>query len=935
MVAMSFPQSNTFKFKCKQERFLWPKCALCGLCVPSKGFTCEKCPKDVSFTYEAQLYVHMRDVHKVQIPRIIICELCDASFSNTDDLLEHILIEKHSCFSEHLPCPKSTGNCLTLFESQDDLDEHIRSKHGKGSSAGQSIAGEYNSSGVNTNSTGSSANNNNTNFIMHTAPFVSVNLNSNYLPPQGNPPSMNAAAAAAATQNYNYMNYYTHQSRMYSNPLAHFQQQNANSQYQYGSIYNAYSVPQAAQHVATAAKYTPFAPTNTNPTHPNLTANIKNPLKPELSQSSLASTQKPAPSAVPSGDLVKDFEGIKSNRVCYLCDFSVPYSVLKDVVSNCPQCNKKFASMYDVVVHMLDYHKEMGPIPARLTNTTAFCVEKGCNMAYRSMPIHSYMDHMRMLHPYKPDNCRFHYVCEHCYQLFGSHGSLAGHHGVKGMKCAENLDNSLAELLQCQKCNHMCSPYGYTKCNFCQAKIADEREALYHIQEKHTGVVAKFKKYSKLPPFSTKCPVHFMCCKNGCRKVFAQADEMNDHQKTCSFKMEAFISEKLRSIQENAIKSMAKNDEFTGQSNDVPAVNNLVQPEQNSSVVIAEDPTPPEVIPDETSYECSVCGFLEIFEEKSLKTCKYCSSNFLGENDVAIHMAIDHESLCMLEDQQKLVCVVGDCNSSSSKVEFDTLEQFIEHRNEKHRNHSRCMIHYICLDNSCGKLFGARLLLKSHESAKLKATLDQNESSAPIFCPDCLKTCDKSEVHSCAWCQLNIAGDVEMMYHVYKEHRTNYGNVYMTRFHCNTGGCDDYFNLNDFVAHRKSKHRVCPEHYVCLKKGCDAQMFSSAKDMRDHEKKCLSKGPRSPSKGDSALTAPSAEETIAEDESPRQKKARIEDNSDSQSSKSKTASPVKEPSKTSGSSGTSSAETGNVGSTATKSWDDLMDKMLSYTNSLM
>ena len=918
MVGMSFPQSNAFQFKSKQERFLWPKCSLCGLCVPSKGFTCEKCPSDVSFTYEAQLYVHMRDVHKVAIPRIIICELCDASFSNTDDLLEHILIEKHSCFSEHLPCPISTGNCLTLFETQDDLDDHINSRHGKSQAQER-----YNTAGASTG-IGGGPNANATNFIMHTAPFVSVNLNSNYLPPQG-AAAMNPAAAAAHQPNYNYMGYYN-QARAYQAPMPQYNQ--------YASMYNAFTQAQHAQANYSPPKYTPFAPKFSNPTVPPLQGTAKPPMKVE-SKFKQPKQVQPRPK---NEDLVKDFERIKSNRVCYLCDTSVSMGTLQKTVATCPSCNKKFAAMTDVIAHMIDYHKEFGPIPVKLQNATTICGQPGCLLADSPMNMMAYTEHMRVYHPKKPDECRFHYVCEHCYQLFGSHGSLAGHHGVKGMKCSEKLDNTLAELLQCETCNHMCSPYGYTKCNFCQARVADEREALFHIQEKHTGVVAKFKKYSKLPPFSTKCAVHFMCCKNGCRKIFSDSNEMTAHQRSCYFKMDAFMSEKLKSIQENALRFINdKGTEKTVSSGERNLNSNTVstglndQEQMSTSLVPATQPLAPESAPDETSYECAVCGFLEIFEEKSLKTCKYCSSNFLSDNDIAIHMAVDHESLCMLEDNPKLVCDVEECNSSSTKVEFDTIEELVNHRKEKHSKYNRCLIHYICLDNSCGRLFGARLLLKSHESAKLKKTSDENSSSAPIFCPDCMKTCDKSEVHSCAWCSLNVAGDIEMLYHVQKEHPLHLSKVHMCRFHCNTGNCDDYFNLQEYVSHRKSQHKICTEHYACLQSDCDAQVFSSAKAYTDHEAKCSRKGDKSPTRKQKDT---SAKNNDPEDE-PLQKKSKVheESSSSSKATSSKTCSPVKESSKQASSS--SSSDAGNVGTAASKTWDDLMDKMLSYTNSLM
>jgi hypothetical protein len=76
-----------------------------------------------AFSYEAQLYVHMRDVHKRNIPTVIPCEMCGRGFNNTDLLLEHILMDEHSCMSEHLTCACGVA---TLFQTEEHLEAHQR-----------------------------------------------------------------------------------------------------------------------------------------------------------------------------------------------------------------------------------------------------------------------------------------------------------------------------------------------------------------------------------------------------------------------------------------------------------------------------------------------------------------------------------------------------------------------------------------------------------------------------------------------------------------------------------------------------------------------------------------------------------------------------------------------------------------------------------------
>ena len=911
-----------FKFRCKVERFLWPKCTLCGLAVPPTGFTCNMCPSGTAFTYEAQLYVHMRDVHCQSIPPIIICELCDNTFSCTEKLLEHILVEKHSCFSDHLPCDKSS-NCLTLFETQDDLDEHIKTKHAKPTPFTPS---DISQAKVQLTSTPNAS----TNFIMHTAPFLSVNLNSNFVTPQSSNP--------LASQSYNYWNCYnqTPRATLFTpetpqpvpppQTTEHLQTQIQPLQYPKFTDFTSYnpsfssvsnSAPfskTAAPFASVAAQHVTAANHTAKPSDVKSSAQVGGKSSTAFSQSS--AEEKRWCNDFTSDDVsgINDFNYYSGVRKCFLCNFSISVAVLKKTFAKCPACNKKFASTLDMVNHLMDFHKEPGPIPPRLHGATAACHQPGCLFADSQLPIMPYIQHMERFHPKRPDTCGFHHICEHCFQLFGSHGSLAGHMQCS-IRCQDELTDNYIQLLQCEKCSRLCSATSYTKCSFCQAKIADEREALFHIQEKHTGVVAKFKKYSKMPPGSTQCPVHFMCGRNGCRRMIPDKSDLDKHVSSCHFDAKKFASEAKSVLGRNNFESTSSAIETPG----------------STSITSSQNPV---AIPDETSFECNLCGFLKIIEEQSLKACQLCSSNFLTANEVVMHILLDHsiEEQAQINEPNLPSCPFEECGIAVNKVTFLTLQSLFEHVKNKHQRVSQCLIHYICLDNSCGRLFSNKLLLKTHEKAKLKRSPDSSSSATSIFCADCLKSVDKSEIHTCTLCNVEVTGDLDMMNHLKNNHSGSLDQLWLPFFHCNVAACNDFFKFQDYINHRKSKHRFCTEHYVCLNAQCNAQMFSNLKKYQEHQRKCSLKSASKKGNVSGAEIEAAAVEAVHEElgGSPEAKRRK--------SSSQKTP-PIElaQESVSSSSKSTSLSKNATPEKAAEKSntWDDVMDRMLSYTNSLM
>ena len=106
----------------------WPKCPVCRVKQPRGGFVCPRCSgsEKVSFSYQIQLMVHLRDFHNIQTPAVLPCEICSERFSNSDDLLQHILVEEHPCSSEHLTC---TCEVMFQFDTEENLSKHQSVHH--------------------------------------------------------------------------------------------------------------------------------------------------------------------------------------------------------------------------------------------------------------------------------------------------------------------------------------------------------------------------------------------------------------------------------------------------------------------------------------------------------------------------------------------------------------------------------------------------------------------------------------------------------------------------------------------------------------------------------------------------------------------------------------------------------------------------------------
>ncbi|XP_075241281.1 uncharacterized protein LOC142336381 isoform X2 [Convolutriloba macropyga] len=102
----------------------WPQCKMCKLQQPPGGFKCGKCSQ--VFPYRVHLFKHMKDVHKMKMPRSFECEMCAKVFSDLTILHYHVTKESHACSYEHLQC---SYGCMSLFQNRHSLDVHTNAKH--------------------------------------------------------------------------------------------------------------------------------------------------------------------------------------------------------------------------------------------------------------------------------------------------------------------------------------------------------------------------------------------------------------------------------------------------------------------------------------------------------------------------------------------------------------------------------------------------------------------------------------------------------------------------------------------------------------------------------------------------------------------------------------------------------------------------------------
>ncbi|XP_063710966.1 uncharacterized protein LOC134839362 isoform X2 [Symsagittifera roscoffensis] len=113
-----------FHYQEPQSKAKWPQCKMCKLQQPPGGFKCGKCNQ--TFPYRVFLFKHMKDAHKMIMPRSFECEMCAKVFSDISFLHHHVTKEAHVCSYEHLQC---TYGCMMLFQNKNSLDVHTNAKH--------------------------------------------------------------------------------------------------------------------------------------------------------------------------------------------------------------------------------------------------------------------------------------------------------------------------------------------------------------------------------------------------------------------------------------------------------------------------------------------------------------------------------------------------------------------------------------------------------------------------------------------------------------------------------------------------------------------------------------------------------------------------------------------------------------------------------------
>ena len=563
------------------EQRNWPKCPQCGLKQPRGGFRCPYCPitKNVSFSYNIQLMVHLKDMHDIKTPPIIPCEICGKTYRDTTDLLQHILIEDHECSSEHLTC-----NCevLYLFDTEEHLEKHQIEVHPKPKVNPPLIKAEVPivKTEINSRTAGllhiqqtALALNKVTPLVPSIAPIAHQSqppfpqIGSFAMPGLVGQSALNpfnqtlAAATAAATNPF-----------QQPQPLFHL---NVNT--------NVYPTTLGIQPIQRL----------TLPLNPNPLASQISSIQQSLNQT-MAALRQQAMAAVPkAAEMVDSLQiantaatilssrgdiCVKIPRKCFYCGVTKSFQELM-ALQGCIKCPKTFYDTIQIAYHDLERHPQDSMIATR--NRIA-CPVKGCDFGVSSAEPKSYaeiLEHCKSEHT--EVGCLYHYICPRasCRGLFGTLQGMNAHDHF----CKNNISkmSDAKNFITCDSCNDTFYPYSACMCIECNLLISNENELIYHMVTMHQRTDLTLPKFSTSK--SIACPFHYICPKKNCvllkRNAFVNKALYMNHVKLCELgytsasgsvdtSIPLVTQEKLRQVREamQSKKASSSNDQSASKS---------------------------------------------------------------------------------------------------------------------------------------------------------------------------------------------------------------------------------------------------------------------------------------------------------------------------------------------------------------------------------
>ena len=442
------------------DQNFWPKCPLCGLKQPRGGFRCPYCPEqeNISFCYNIQLMVHLRDIHKIRVPQSIPCEMCPEVFDDTDSLLEHILIDEHSCTSEHLTC---FCQVCFQFDTEDNLKRH---------QASHQPSPNVPASGY-------------TPPQFPRIPEAPIPRPWLHPPPVHLPGHPHSVGVTLRPNNNS------------PHPMLHV---NVNTSfYPPHSVQPQYPPPQP---VGFAPRPFTNATQKFIPEEKDRIEEFNNAAKALIRQQAACT---------------------KSGRQCNICKTMFAFENLVNLLK-CIRCEQYFktsssAQKSDIVFHDVDCHGSESPWHKQPVVT---CPEKSCEFPGGSKVTCAEMvDHYKKTH--STNECLYHYICPrpYCRGVFGTLQGMYAHEIVCKSINASAAQMKSQRVCSKASCTTAVCSWGLVKCTECNLVLSNEKELDYHLQQYHKKPAVAFKLSEKSELFS--CAYHFVCIESNVCEFFS------------------------------------------------------------------------------------------------------------------------------------------------------------------------------------------------------------------------------------------------------------------------------------------------------------------------------------------------------------------------------------------------------------------------------
>ena len=499
----------------------WPLCPKCRLKQPRGGFRCPHCQleKNMTFCYNIQLMVHLRDTHNIEVPAFIPCEICGNRFNDTDEVLQHILIDAHECESEHLTC---YCEVMYQFDTEEHLEKHQMSAHPKQATKSSSVKIEPGSDfskiqgalSLQTLAPMSRM----SPFVQNLNPLFSQNFIMQYphlqanalslLGSQGHTLGHTQAIHGYPFQSLFHVNVNTNFYPSAGLPVQPIQRLSMPLNLQTNNLHAQGNTVQNLNQIMEAFRKAPAA-------------SLK-PIQESKKLSSLEISNRAAKILVERGDI-----SVKIVRECTLCGLKKSFDNFLKLVQ-CTFCPKTFSYSEDLGAHCLERHAENMPS----FTERILCPSQNCDY-FRESKSPNFatvlLDHYKTVH--KESECSYHHICPRasCRGMFGTLQGMNAHDSI----CKANVSKmtDARNYSKCISCNLTIYPFSLCECIECNLYMANEVDILLHMKDVHN--MKDIEEPKKNSSSKISCQFHFICKKPSCNSIFTEFSAFQNHLKLC------------------------------------------------------------------------------------------------------------------------------------------------------------------------------------------------------------------------------------------------------------------------------------------------------------------------------------------------------------------------------------------------------------------